>query len=129
MAAFKSRSSGHSIYYTEPITCPTLHVFGDTDRVIPKGMYSAGGYFKVALKFISFTPHICLKMSYLFRTMNLYHAYGSNTSLNPTSKFGCTEISLQNSLNLSYKLPLPSVLHLSLHSPSLVLWHWARVRN
>ena len=48
MAAFKSRSSGHSIYYTEPITCPTLHVFGDTDRVIPKGMYSAGGYFKVA---------------------------------------------------------------------------------
>lgn len=36
MAAFKSRSSGHSIYYTEPITCPTLHVFGDTDRVIPK---------------------------------------------------------------------------------------------
>lgn len=39
VAAFKSRSSGHSIYYTEPITCPTLHVFGDTDRVIPKGMY------------------------------------------------------------------------------------------
>lgn len=74
-------------------------------------------------------PRICLKMSYLFRTMNLYHAYGSNTSLNPTSKFGCTEISLQYSLNLSYKLPLPSVLHLSLHSPSLVLWHWARVRN
>ncbi|XP_066028329.1 esterase OVCA2 isoform X3 [Pocillopora verrucosa] len=36
VAAFKSRSSGHSIYYTEPITCPTLHVFGDTDRVIPK---------------------------------------------------------------------------------------------
>ena len=55
MAAFKSRSSGHSIYYTEPITCPTLHVFGDTDRVIPKGMYSAGGYFKVSLKFVSFT--------------------------------------------------------------------------
>ena len=74
-------------------------------------------------------PCIFLKMSYLFRTMNLYHAYGSNTSLNPTSKFGCTEISLRNSLNLSYKLPLPSVLHLSLHSPSLVLWHWARVRN
>lgn len=55
VAAFKSRSSGHSIYYTEPITCPTLHVFGDTDRVIPKGMYSAGGYFKVTLKFVSFT--------------------------------------------------------------------------
>lgn len=36
VAAFKSRSSGHSLYYTEPITCPTLHVFGDTDRVIPK---------------------------------------------------------------------------------------------
>ncbi|XP_020626375.1 esterase OVCA2-like, partial [Orbicella faveolata] len=36
VAAFKSRSSGHSIYYTKPILCPTLHVFGDTDRVIPK---------------------------------------------------------------------------------------------
>lgn len=36
VAAFKSRSSGHSLYYTEPIACPTLHVFGDTDRVIPK---------------------------------------------------------------------------------------------
>ncbi|PFX22076.1 Ovarian cancer-associated gene 2 protein-like [Stylophora pistillata] len=39
VAAFKSRSSGHSLYYTEPITCPTLHVFGDTDRVIPKGHF------------------------------------------------------------------------------------------
>jgi len=38
VAAFKSRSSGHSAYYTNPISCPTLHVFGDTDRVIPKGM-------------------------------------------------------------------------------------------
>ena len=38
VAAFKSRSSGHSDYYTKPISCPTLHVFGDTDRVIPKGM-------------------------------------------------------------------------------------------
>ncbi|XP_078374888.1 esterase OVCA2-like [Oculina patagonica] len=36
VAAFKSRSSGHSMYYTKPISCPTLHVFGDTDRVIPK---------------------------------------------------------------------------------------------
>lgn len=40
VAGFKSRSSGHSVYYNAPITCPTLHVFGDTDRVIPKGMLS-----------------------------------------------------------------------------------------
>lgn len=36
VAGFKSRSLGHSVYYNAPITCPTLHVFGDTDRVIPK---------------------------------------------------------------------------------------------
>lgn len=36
VAGFKSRSSGHSVFYSTPITCPTLHVFGDTDRVIPK---------------------------------------------------------------------------------------------
>ena len=40
VAGFKSRSLGHSVYYNAPITCPTLHVFGDTDRVIPKGMLS-----------------------------------------------------------------------------------------
>jgi pimeloyl-ACP methyl ester carboxylesterase len=38
VASFKSRSSAHCIYYEKPITCPTLHVYGDTDKVIPKGM-------------------------------------------------------------------------------------------
>ena len=36
-AGFKSKSSEHSKYYTNNITCPTLHVYGDTDQVIPKG--------------------------------------------------------------------------------------------
>ncbi|XP_068690976.1 esterase OVCA2-like isoform X2 [Montipora foliosa] len=36
VAGFKSRSSMHSVYYTTRINIPTLHVFGDTDRVIPK---------------------------------------------------------------------------------------------
>lgn len=35
-AGFKSRSSAHEQFYL-PITLPTLHVFGDTDQVIPKG--------------------------------------------------------------------------------------------
>ena len=37
VAGFKSRSSPHDVLYTEPISLPTLHVFGDTDKVIPKG--------------------------------------------------------------------------------------------
>ena len=37
VAGFKSRSSSHDIYYKRPISCPSLHVFGDTDRVIPRG--------------------------------------------------------------------------------------------
>lgn len=37
VASFKSRSSAHDVYYQKPITCPTLHVYGDTDKVIPKG--------------------------------------------------------------------------------------------
>ncbi|KXJ28132.1 esterase OVCA2 [Exaiptasia diaphana] len=36
VASFKSRSSAHDVYYQKPITCPTLHVYGDTDKVIPK---------------------------------------------------------------------------------------------
>ncbi|KAM9321435.1 esterase OVCA2 [Gastrophryne carolinensis] len=35
VAGFKSLASEHSSYYQEPITVPTLHVYGDTDRVIP----------------------------------------------------------------------------------------------
>ncbi|XP_077863662.1 esterase OVCA2-like [Saccoglossus kowalevskii] len=36
IAGFKSLLSPHSKYYDEPITCPSLHVYGDTDKVIPK---------------------------------------------------------------------------------------------
>ncbi|XP_077978432.1 esterase OVCA2-like isoform X3 [Glandiceps talaboti] len=36
VAGFHSLSSMHDQYYSKPITCPTLHVYGDTDRVIPK---------------------------------------------------------------------------------------------
>ena len=38
VAGFKSFSAQHEMFYTEPITCPSLHVYGDTDRVIPKGL-------------------------------------------------------------------------------------------
>ncbi|XP_057292804.1 esterase OVCA2-like isoform X3 [Hydractinia symbiolongicarpus] len=37
-AGFKSRSTAHQKYYNRPITCPVLHVYGDTDQVIPKEM-------------------------------------------------------------------------------------------
>jgi len=37
-AGFKSRSKLHEKYYENKITCPTLHVYGDTDKVIPKEM-------------------------------------------------------------------------------------------
>ena len=49
VAAFESRSSGHSIYYTKPMLCPTLHVFGDTDRVIPKGIYELLTKFQIKM--------------------------------------------------------------------------------
>ncbi|KAM3933268.1 esterase OVCA2 isoform 2-T2 [Leptodactylus fuscus] len=38
VAGFKSCASEHAHFYKEPITVPSLHVFGDTDRVIPKDM-------------------------------------------------------------------------------------------
>ncbi|XP_068121976.1 esterase OVCA2 [Hyperolius riggenbachi] len=38
VAGFKSRASEHAEFYQEPITVPSLHVFGDTDRVIPGEM-------------------------------------------------------------------------------------------
>ncbi|XP_007904384.2 esterase OVCA2 isoform X1 [Callorhinchus milii] len=34
IAGFKSRSKLHADFYKEPISLPSLHVFGDTDRVI-----------------------------------------------------------------------------------------------
>lgn len=57
VAGFKSRSAGHSVYYNAPITCPTLHVFGDTDRVIPKGMLSL-------VKTLAFSPSSSLEKVY-----------------------------------------------------------------
>lgn len=38
IAAFRSRSTCHDICYSKPIQLPCLHVFGDTDEVIPKEM-------------------------------------------------------------------------------------------
>ncbi|XP_033099458.1 esterase OVCA2-like isoform X3 [Anneissia japonica] len=38
VAGFKSLNSMHDSLYDQPITIPTLHVFGDTDNVIPKEM-------------------------------------------------------------------------------------------
>uniref|UniRef100_A0A8C3EXQ8 Esterase OVCA2 n=1 Tax=Chrysemys picta bellii TaxID=8478 RepID=A0A8C3EXQ8_CHRPI len=38
VAGFKSRAAPHSSYYREPIAVPSLHVLGDTDRVIPPGL-------------------------------------------------------------------------------------------
>ncbi|XP_066455794.1 esterase OVCA2 isoform X2 [Eleutherodactylus coqui] len=38
VAGFKSRASEHVDFYKEPIAVPSLHVFGDTDRVIPRVM-------------------------------------------------------------------------------------------
>lgn len=38
VAGFKSRSSGHDHLYSKRISIPTLHVFGDTDKVIQKEM-------------------------------------------------------------------------------------------
>ncbi|XP_043574102.1 esterase OVCA2 isoform X2 [Chiloscyllium plagiosum] len=35
VAGFKSRCKLHEHFYQEPIAIPSLHVFGDTDRVIP----------------------------------------------------------------------------------------------
>ncbi|XP_072285313.1 esterase OVCA2 [Pyxicephalus adspersus] len=38
VAGFKSRAAEHAEFYQQPITVPTLHVYGDTDRVIPGEM-------------------------------------------------------------------------------------------
>ena len=37
VAGFRSRSADHQALYSQPIRLPTLHVYGDTDKVIPKG--------------------------------------------------------------------------------------------
>lgn len=38
VAGFKSGQSQHSIFYDQKIQIPTLHIMGETDRVIPKEM-------------------------------------------------------------------------------------------
>ncbi|XP_078539746.1 esterase OVCA2 [Lissotriton helveticus] len=38
VAGFKSRSTVHQVFYQKPIGVPSLHVFGETDRVIPGEM-------------------------------------------------------------------------------------------
>lgn len=38
IAGFKSRATPHQSYYQEPIMVPSLHVLGETDRVIPAEM-------------------------------------------------------------------------------------------
>uniref|UniRef100_A0A8D0L5K3 Esterase OVCA2 n=1 Tax=Sphenodon punctatus TaxID=8508 RepID=A0A8D0L5K3_SPHPU len=38
IAGFKSQAAAHGSYYQEPIVVPTLHVLGETDRVIPAQM-------------------------------------------------------------------------------------------
>jgi pimeloyl-ACP methyl ester carboxylesterase len=37
VAGFRSRSTQHDMFYENIIKCPTLHVYGETDQVIPKG--------------------------------------------------------------------------------------------
>lgn len=37
VAGFRSRSSQHDVFYEKLIGCPSLHVFGENDQVIPKG--------------------------------------------------------------------------------------------
>ncbi|KAG8450785.1 hypothetical protein GDO86_003159 [Hymenochirus boettgeri] len=37
-AGFKSRSNDHNQYYDQLISVPSLHVYGETDRVIPGNM-------------------------------------------------------------------------------------------
>ncbi|KAL4222813.1 Ovarian cancer-associated protein 2 [Mactra antiquata] len=38
VAGFKSRQSTHEVLYKTPFTVPSLHVYGDTDKVIQKEM-------------------------------------------------------------------------------------------
>lgn len=36
-SGFKSGSLPHAKYYSELITLPTLHIFGESDEIIPTG--------------------------------------------------------------------------------------------
>ncbi|XP_028413443.1 esterase OVCA2-like [Dendronephthya gigantea] len=36
VAGFTSKSTQHDVFYENLIKCPTLHVYGETDQVIPK---------------------------------------------------------------------------------------------
>ena len=37
-AGFKSKSTKHAKYYDTQISCPSLHIFGESDKVIAGGM-------------------------------------------------------------------------------------------
>ena len=37
VAGLRSRSTQHDMFYENRIKCSTLHVYGETDQVIPKG--------------------------------------------------------------------------------------------
>lgn len=36
---FKSQSLPHLKYYSDQITLPSMHIFGDTDKIIPTGTH------------------------------------------------------------------------------------------
>lgn len=37
ISGFKSLCTPHAIYYDEKISIPSLHIYGETDQVIPTG--------------------------------------------------------------------------------------------
>ena len=47
-AGFKSKSTQHQKYYANTIHCPSLHIFGESDKVIAGGMLVS--YFCVTLQ-------------------------------------------------------------------------------
>ena len=55
VAGFRSRSSGHDDLYSNVITLPTLHVFGDTDKVIEKSAYKILQLFTTLCNLFCFT--------------------------------------------------------------------------
>lgn len=36
---FKSQSLPHLKYYSDQLTLPSMHIFGDTDKIIPTGTH------------------------------------------------------------------------------------------
>ena len=44
VASFRSRQSQHDHLYKVPFNVPSLHVYGDTDKVIQKGRHGSSFY-------------------------------------------------------------------------------------